>query len=61
MSAEIEEKLHKVPVVRSIVKLLKLVILPGFKGLSLYDLLEIYTVAGDSLFTKEIEKKPYKP
>ncbi|MEL6811246.1 MAG: YihY/virulence factor BrkB family protein [Bacteroidota bacterium] len=44
MSAEIEEKLHKIPIVRSIVKLLKLVVLPGFKGLSLYDLLEIYSV-----------------
>tara|TARA_B110000977_G_scaffold45939_1_gene62393 strand:+ start:1949 stop:2869 length:921 start_codon:yes stop_codon:yes gene_type:complete len=42
MSSEIEEKLDKVPVIRSIVKLLKLIILPGFKGLSLYDLLEIY-------------------
>ena len=42
MSSEIEKKLHKVPVIRSIVKLLKLIILPGFKGLSLYDLLEIY-------------------
>ncbi|MEM7087174.1 MAG: YihY/virulence factor BrkB family protein [Bacteroidota bacterium] len=44
MSAEIEERLIKIPVVRSIVKLLKLVILPGFNGLSLYDLLEIYIV-----------------
>ena len=42
MSSEIEKKLDKVPVIRSIVKLLKLIILPGFKGLSLYDLLEIY-------------------
>lgn len=44
MSVEIEEKLVKIPVVRTIVKLLKLVVLPGFKGLSLYDLLEIYIV-----------------
>lgn len=44
MSVEIEEKLIKIPVVRTIVKLLKLIILPGFKGLSLYDLLEIYVV-----------------
>ncbi|GHC52658.1 YihY/virulence factor BrkB family protein [Ulvibacter litoralis] len=42
MSAEIEEKLSKIPVIRSIVKGLKLTILPGLKGLSLYDLLEIY-------------------
>lgn len=42
MSAEIEEKLNKIPIVRTIVKLHKLVILPGFKGLSLYDLLETY-------------------
>jgi membrane protein len=44
MSVEIEEKLNKIPVVRTVVKLLKLIILPGFKGLSLYDLLEIYVV-----------------
>lgn len=42
MSAEIEEKLNKIPIVRTIVKLHKLVILPGFNGLSLYDLLETY-------------------
>ena len=42
MRSEIEKKLDKVTVIRSIVKLLKLIILPGFKGLSLYDLLEIY-------------------
>ena len=44
MSAEIEQKLDEIPVVRWVVKLLKLIILPGFKGLSLYDLLEIYIV-----------------
>lgn len=44
MSVEIEEKLNKIPVVRTLVKLLKLIVLPGFKGLSLYDLLEIYIV-----------------
>ena len=44
MSVEIEEKLSKIPVVRTLVKLLKLIVLPGFKGLSLYDLLEIYIV-----------------
>ncbi|MBL4662831.1 MAG: YihY/virulence factor BrkB family protein [Flavobacteriaceae bacterium] len=44
MSKEIEDKLTKIPVVRTLVKLLKLVVLPRFKGLSLYDLLEIYIV-----------------
>ena len=44
MSSEIEQKLVKIPVVRTLVKLLKLVVLPGFKGLSLYHLLEIYIV-----------------
>lgn len=44
MSTEIEEKLNKIPIVRVLVKLLKLVILPGFNGLSLYHLLEIYSV-----------------
>jgi membrane protein len=44
MSVEIEARLAKIPIVRTIVKLLKLVILPGFNGLSLYDLLEIYSV-----------------
>jgi membrane protein len=42
MSAEIEEKLNKIPVVRTLVRLHKMVILPGFNGLSLYDLLEKY-------------------
>ncbi|MFT5103374.1 MAG: membrane protein [Candidatus Latescibacterota bacterium] len=42
MSVEIEQKLLKIPVVGILVKLLKKVILPGLKGLSLYDLLEIY-------------------
>tara|TARA_R110002124_G_scaffold5301_1_gene33097 strand:- start:107407 stop:108330 length:924 start_codon:yes stop_codon:yes gene_type:complete len=42
MSVEVEEKLNKIPVVRNLVKLFKRVILPGFNGLSLYDLLEIY-------------------
>ena len=44
MSSEIEQKLVKIPVVRTLVKLLKLIVLPGFKGLSLYHLLEIYIV-----------------
>jgi membrane protein len=44
MSTEIEEKLNKIPIIRNLVKLLKLIILPGFNGLSLYHLLEIYIV-----------------
>ena len=44
MSAEIEEKLSKIPILNWVVKLFKLIVLPGFNGLSLYDLLEIYTV-----------------
>lgn len=44
MSSEIEQKLNKIPVVKTLVRLLKMVILPGFNGLSLYDLLEIYVV-----------------
>lgn len=44
MSTEIEEKLLKIPIVRSLVLVLKKIILPGFNGLSLYDLLEIYSI-----------------
>lgn len=42
MSVEIEDKLKKIPIVRTVIKLLKLIVLPGFNGLSLYDLLETY-------------------
>jgi membrane protein len=42
MITEVEERLNKIPIVKTLVKLFKHVILPGFKGLSLYDLLEIY-------------------
>ncbi|HPF10548.1 MAG TPA: YihY/virulence factor BrkB family protein [Flavobacteriaceae bacterium] len=44
MSAEVEEKLNKIPIVRNLVKLLQLIKLPGFSGFSLYDLLETYTL-----------------
>lgn len=44
MSAEVEEKLLKIPVVRNLVKFLQLIKLPGFGGFSLYDLLETYTL-----------------
>lgn len=42
MSQEIEEKLEKIPVVNWLVKLLKQLKLPGFEGLSIYDLIEMY-------------------
>ncbi|MDO6492951.1 MAG: YihY/virulence factor BrkB family protein [Cellulophaga sp.] len=42
MSAEIEAKLAKIPVINWIVSLLKKVTLPAFAGLSLYDLIELY-------------------
>lgn len=42
MSAEIEERLLKIPVVNIFVRLFQRIILPGFNGLSLYHLLEIY-------------------
>ena len=42
MSVEIEEKLDKIPVVNWLVKLLKQLKLPGFEGLSIYDLIEMY-------------------
>lgn len=42
MSKEIEEKLDKIPIVNWLVKLLKELKLPGFEGLSIYDLIEMY-------------------
>ncbi|WP_047245117.1 YihY/virulence factor BrkB family protein [Maribacter thermophilus] len=42
MSAEIEEKLDKIPIINKLVKLLKRIKLPGFEGLSIYDLMEMY-------------------
>ena len=44
MSSEIEQRLAKIPAVNWVVRLLKLVVLPGFNGLSFYDLLETYVV-----------------
>jgi membrane protein len=44
MSLEIEERLEKIPVVNWFVRLLKEIRLPGFKGLSIYDLSEMYVV-----------------
>lgn len=44
MSQEIEDKLEKIPVVRSMVRGLKAVKLPFVEGLTLYDLMEIYII-----------------
>ncbi|MEX0996840.1 MAG: YihY/virulence factor BrkB family protein [Flavobacteriaceae bacterium] len=44
MSEEIEESLMKIPVLRNLVKYGKTIKLPGFEGLSLYNLLETYIV-----------------
>ncbi|SFU39414.1 membrane protein [Pustulibacterium marinum] len=43
MSAEVEARLQKIPVVKNLVKLLKGVKLKALEGLSLYDVLEMYT------------------
>ena len=42
MSAEIEAKLDRIPIIKWLVALLKKVKLPAFEGLSLYDLFEMY-------------------
>lgn len=42
MSLEIEQRLEKIPIVNWFVRLLKNIRLPGFEGLSLYDLAEMY-------------------
>jgi membrane protein len=42
MSAEIEVRIEKIPVIRNLARVLKRVKLPWLKGLSLYDLLELY-------------------
>lgn len=42
MSLIIEEKLEKIPVARNLMHLLKRIKMPGFGGLSFYDLLEMY-------------------
>lgn len=44
MSAEIEEKLEKIPIVKWLVRFLKRIKLPAFEGLSLYDLIEMYII-----------------
>jgi membrane protein len=42
MSAEIEERIEKIPILRNLVRLLKKIKLPWLEGLSFYDLLELY-------------------
>lgn len=42
MTKVIEEKLDKIPVIRTLKRLCQKVVLPGLNGLSLYDLLELY-------------------
>ena len=44
MSKPIEDKLKKIPGVNLLVTLGKKLVLPGFEGMSLYDLVEIYTI-----------------
>ena len=44
MSKEVEEQLEKIPVIKTLVRSGKQIVLPGFEGLSLYDLIEIYTI-----------------
>ena len=44
MNPTVEEKLEKIPVINWLVKILKRIKLPGFEGLSIYDLLEIYII-----------------
>ncbi len=42
MSKAVEEKLEKIPIICLIVAFFKKIKLPGFEGLSIYDLLELY-------------------
>ncbi|WP_411768827.1 YihY/virulence factor BrkB family protein [Winogradskyella sp. A3E31] len=44
MSQPTEDNLKKIPVINTIVDFFKRIRLPGFEGLSLYDLLELYTL-----------------
>ena len=43
MSKPVEDKLSKIPIINLLVRIGKKIILPGFEGLSIYDLIEIYT------------------
>ncbi|WP_179352171.1 YihY/virulence factor BrkB family protein [Winogradskyella vidalii] len=42
MTKHIEDKVEKIPVLNVIMRFLKKIKLPGFEGLSMYDLLELY-------------------
>lgn len=44
MTKAIEDKLAKIPVVNLVVRFFKQIRLPGFEGLSIYDLLELYVM-----------------
>ena len=44
MTKPIEDKLKKIPVINLIVRFFKQIKLPGFEGLSVYDLLELYVL-----------------
>ena len=44
MTKPIEDKLDKIPVINVLVRFFKQIKLPGFEGLSIYDLLEMYIV-----------------
>lgn len=44
MSKEVEDKLQKIPVIHLLVKFGKTIKIPGLQGMSLYDVLEMYTI-----------------
>tara|TARA_B110000114_G_scaffold50308_1_gene53429 strand:+ start:1804 stop:2739 length:936 start_codon:yes stop_codon:yes gene_type:complete len=44
MSSSLENKIHKIPILSWTAKVLKQVKLPGFEGLSAFDLLEMYVI-----------------
>ena len=44
MTKTVEDKLDKIPILNLLVKFLKKIKLPGFEGLSVYDLLEMYII-----------------
>lgn len=44
MTKHIEDKLDKIPVINILVRFFKEIRLPGFEGLSIYDLLELYVM-----------------
>ena len=44
MTKPIEDKLDKIPIINLLIRLFKQIKLPALEGLSLYDLLELYTI-----------------